>query len=206
MRPLVFVDTETTGLDPRRHEVYEISMTKVTSVDYEPEDAESRDYWIEPRQLQHAESGALQVGRFYERRDKLDERVTGNLVNSEELRVLTAMEIARFTEGCHLVGAQVHFDAGFLNAFLRQNGACPAWHHRLIDVESLAMAVLVGEDESWSRPQSLSEICEAFGIPRESHDAKTDCEAAHEAFFTLMRLAERRQQVEERGTDGEDQS
>lgn len=188
MPSLVFVDTETTHLDPTVGEVYEIALTKTTD---DAAREESRDLWIEPLQLHRASSSALQIGRFYERRDDIQNR-EGSIVSDEGLRVEAAMGIARFTEGCHLVGAKPDFDAGFIAAFLRRNGACPAWHHRLIDVESLAIGILVGEDTTWGRPQSLSDICEELDIPRDGHAARGDCDAVRAVFFKLMGIAEAR--------------
>jgi DNA polymerase III alpha subunit (gram-positive type) len=187
MPPLCFVDTETTGLSPQVHEMYEVSLQRA---DDDGTMQEEKYFWIEPMQLQHASSGALHIGRFYERRDQ--DHVTGSRIVGEEMRYETAMEIGRFTEGCHLVGAKPDFDAGFLTAFLRNNGAAPAWHHRLIDVEALAIGLLVLEGDDWGRPQSLSWICEELEIPRLDHNARDDCESVRRAYFKLMEIAEER--------------
>lgn len=182
---LVFVDTETTGLDPARHEVYEIALEKTND---SGDLITGHHIWIAPRQLQNAEPGALQVGRFYER---FPER---GWVSTDEERFASAREIAAFTEGCYLVGANPAFDAGFLNAFLRESGVCPAWHHRLIDIESLAVGLCIGEDDAWRRPQSLSEICRVLNVKREGHEARGDCEALRLAYFKLIATAEERWQ------------
>ena len=88
--------------------------------------------------------------------------------------------------------AKPDFDAGFLTAFLRDNGAAPAWHHRLIDVESLAIGLIGWDAGTWGRPQSLSDICKALDIPREGHTARGDCDAMREAYFQLMGMVEAR--------------
>lgn len=186
MPPVVFADCETTGLDPGQHEMYELALDKA---DDSGEVYDQKDFWIDPLQLQLATPGALQIGKFYERSAAGHEH--GSRIVGEEMRWEAAMEIARFTEGCHLVGAKPDFDAGFMAAFLRQNGACPAWHHRLIDVESLAIGLIVGEAETWGRPQSLSNICEALDITRDGHTARGDCEALRAAYYKLMEISER---------------
>lgn len=194
--PLVFVDCETTGLDPGRHEVYEVALTKTTDLG---EIRGDMSYWIEPMRMHVAEPGALQVGRFFERMPISDsdavKRYKGGRVEPDR-RYEAALAIAMFTEGCHLVGARPEFDAGFLAAFLRENGAAPAWHHRLIDVESLAIGLILREDTTWGRPQSLSDICKALEIPRpDAHTARADCEQVRVAYFKLMEMAENRQRL-----------
>lgn len=190
---LVFVDTETTHLDPEQGEVYEIALTKTTD---DGAREEEKDFWIEPLRLQQASSSALQVGRFYERHPKPDSSERrAPLAVAEEGRHEVAVEIATFTEGCHLVGAKPDFDAAFITAFLRANGACPAWHHRLIDVESLAIGLIVRDAETWGRPQSLSDICKALDIKREGHEARGDCDAVRAVYFKLMEIADQRYQL-----------
>lgn len=189
MRPFAFVDCESTGLNPKRHEVYEVAITKVTfDPDTKNRVESDKDFWIEPLQLQFANPTALQVGKFYERRAAGHQH--GSKVVGERMRYEAAIEIAHITEGCHLVGAKPDFDAGFLNAFLRDNGAAPAWHHRLIDVESLAIGLIPPKSEGWGQPQSLSDICSVLGIKREDHTARGDCNAAREVFFKLMSVSE----------------
>jgi hypothetical protein len=56
---LVFVDTETTGLDPDRHEVYEIGLIDGNGAELH--------LWISDAPLQTADPIALRIGRYYER-------------------------------------------------------------------------------------------------------------------------------------------
>lgn len=193
--PLVFVDCETTGLDPARHEVYEVALIRCDDDGHTKND---RYFWLEPSQLHLADARALQVGRYYQRRDDIYSTRDERRFLSEQDRYTAAIEIASFTEGCHLIGANPSFDAGFITAFLRRNGAAPAWHHRLIDIESLAIGLIVeiAAAGSIGRPRSLSDICEALDILRpDAHTARADCVQTKTAYFKLMEMAEQRDQL-----------
>jgi hypothetical protein len=54
---LAFIDTETTGLDPDRHEIWEIALI-VDDQEYQ---------WFLPVDLGKADPIALNIGRFHER-------------------------------------------------------------------------------------------------------------------------------------------
>lgn len=58
--PLAFVDCETTGLDPDRHEVWEVALILRADA------GETSQVWQLPVDLGRAEAKALEVGRFYE--------------------------------------------------------------------------------------------------------------------------------------------
>lgn len=124
---LAFVDTETTGLDPDCHEVWEVGL-----ILRDEEGVEFEHCWQLPVDLGRADAVALTVGRFYERRQ---DRPT----HPRDF----AAQFAEWTHGAHLVGAVPSFDAAFLSRLLRTYGACPGWHYHLIDVEALAAAHLI---------------------------------------------------------------
>jgi DNA polymerase III epsilon subunit-like protein len=113
---LAFIDCETTGLDPERHEPYEVAII-VDKVEH---------HWWLPVELAVADPGALRISRYYERTPD-----TASLPHE------AALQIARVTAGAHLVAAVPSFDAAFIGAFLRQCGCPPAWHYHLVDVEAL---------------------------------------------------------------------
>lgn len=129
MTKLVFVDCETTGLDPARHEPWEIAL-----IVRRPDQADE-EWTFQPdvADMSDADPGALRISRFYERRNE-----------DPDDTVETACTIAGLTANAHLVGAVPSFDASFLDAFLRRNGYAPAWHYHLIDVEALAVGYLRG--------------------------------------------------------------
>lgn len=143
---LAFVDVESTGLDPARNEVWEIGLIL--------RDAEGeREFeWQLPVDLSRADSVALTIGRFYERRNPRSSLRTPSVL---------AGEFARLTHGTHLVGAVPSFDDAFLKRLLRANGACPGWHYHLIDVEALAAGWLEGR---WALAQQYPDTVQASDV------------------------------------------
>lgn len=166
MSNVVFIDTETTGLDPNYHDLWEIALI-----------SEDDDGWVEDiyqlqlgfDQLSRADATALRINRYY---DRIDE---GNLSPSNTV----ADEIAHTTAGKHLVGAVPSFDAQFLDVFLRRYGKAPAWHYHLIDVEALAVGYLAGKakDAPVSKliepPWNSSDLTEALNIVVDEADKHT---------------------------------
>jgi hypothetical protein len=127
---VIFVDTETTGLDPERHELWDIALIEADGTEHE--------WHLRPLDIAAADPGALRVGRFYERTG-LPGWDWSNL-----RRDIAARQIASLTANKHLVGAVPWFDAAFLARFLRDNDAQEAWHYHMIDVETLAVGYLAG--------------------------------------------------------------
>lgn len=127
--PLAFVDCETTGLDPDRHEVWEVAVIR-------READGTEELWralVEIDDLATADAAALNVGRFF---DRYQDSKASN-------RAGVAKEVMRRTWGAHLVGAVPSFDAAFLGRLLRWFGCVPGWHYHLIDVEALAAGVIL---------------------------------------------------------------
>jgi len=149
MTRLCFLDTETTGLEPDRHEVYEIGLIV--------RDGDSRmdpewRWWL-PVNLARADPNALRVGRFFERRPPQSRIWDGALqwapdisgkIEQADVRDVAA-SVMELTAGAHLGGAVPSFDAAFLSRLLRAHGCCPAWNYHLVDVEALAAGYLAGK-------------------------------------------------------------
>lgn len=147
---LAIVDTETTGLDPERHEVWEVALI------LPHDDGQDEEYlWQLPVTLEHADPMALSISGFYDRRwehseddddaaDAIDGKLNGlaKYVVAETGVFAWAYRFCELTAGRHLVGAVPSFDAIRLERLLRKWYAAPAWHYHLIDVETLAVGWL----------------------------------------------------------------
>ena len=144
---VVFVDIETTGLDPERHGPWEIALVFP--------DNTHRVWYVEP-DLATADPNALRLTGFYER------YVAQRWSYSDPRSVAKA--VAESTAGVHLVGACVSFDALRLEKFLRANGQCPAWHYHLVDVEALAAGKL-----GMAPPWNSDDFSERLGLPKGQH-------------------------------------
>jgi oligoribonuclease (3'-5' exoribonuclease) len=148
---LVSVDIETTGLDPRTHEAWEVAIVQ--------EDGSWHLFDLPVHRLQHAESGALRINEFYGRRlagpnDPDDDtqvafRSFAMPYHGENERPLGEDEawahIAELLAGATPMGCSVHFDMEFIAEGLRRHGLAPAWHHRFLDLGSFAAGV-------WNEP------------------------------------------------------
>jgi DNA polymerase III epsilon subunit-like protein len=128
---VAFVDTETTGLDPERHEIWEVGLILPNGSEHE---------WQLPVDLSRADAIALNIGRFHERR----KTTWADSYTDVDWLGEFSREFVSLTVGLHLAGAVVSFDAERLARLLRANGECPMWSHRLICVEALACGFIAG--------------------------------------------------------------
>lgn len=167
MTPLCFLDTETTSLRPDRR-AWDVALIR-------RDDGGERDaqFFIDLADLDlgDADPFSLQVGRFWDLHPQADSILRRGL-SSREYAVadewsghglvahsgsvvsagFAAETVAHYTHGAHIVGAVPSFDAEVLAALLRYNGVIPAWHHHLIDVETLAVGHLAGRGETLAPP------------------------------------------------------
>ena len=156
MTQLVFIDTETSGLDPERHEVWEIGCIVRGSTD---ESSNGEWLWQLKPDLAAADPTGLRVGRYYER-EQLWRWGSSAIIlaspwwNAEKRSVPypaeatsrseVAERLAKLLGGAHLVGAVPSFDAAFLTRFLRRHGQAFTAHYHLVDVEALAAGWIAG--------------------------------------------------------------
>lgn len=159
--PVLYVDCETTGLDPQMHPIWEVAAIEADGTEH---------LWQVkwPRAvLDQAEPIALEINGFEARYDK------------GACPILTPREsaelFASLSQGLHLVGAVISFDEERLRHMHdinlgRPEGKYP-WHYRLICVESMLLGWLGGTVE---HPYSPRELAERVGVP-------TDVETHHTA-------------------------
>lgn len=184
--PVCFVDTETTGLDPERHEIWEVGLILPDGTEH---------LWQLPVDLARADPIALNIGRFHERR--VVAAMTRYTNGDATWRVDTerfARLFAGLTRGLHLAGAVVSFDAERLWRLLRANGECPMWHYHLIDVEALAAGWLRGslKPTLWEvarPPWKSDDLSRAVGVEPDDFDRHTalgDARWARALYLAVM--------------------
>ncbi len=172
MRPLAFIDLETTGLDPARHEILEIGVIRVDARTFTELDA--TDVRVHPARLEDADPEALRLNGYSPRRWE-------NAASLPE-----ALDwVAPLLVGATLAGHNVGFDRAFLEAAWRATGGPPPdLDHHLLDTAVLAWPLLAeGRIESLS----LATVCTALGIGlHDPHRALSDAERSLEIARRLL--------------------
>lgn len=188
MTPIVFLDTETTGVHPDR-KVWEVAMIR-----RDGSEQNELTFMVGVEDLSAADPFGLNVGRFYERHPR-GRLLSGPGLSSDDgdrglmSRARAAEYVAQWTHGAHIVGAVPNFDTEVLGALLREHRLLPMWHYHLIDVENLAVGWLwrkVAENVAAgylgsilpTLPWDSEEISRACGVepapPEERHTALGD--------------------------------
>jgi DNA polymerase III epsilon subunit-like protein len=169
----VFMDTEATGLDHRRHELTEVSWV----VRFEDGREEERQFFPE-HTTDGADADALELTRY-------EDRIAPQRRTSASEWLTLFLEDAR---DAVLVGAVPDFDAKHLERMCRKVGLEPTWDHHLLDVETLALPFIAPGPEA---PRSLAKTCAALGIPHDkdqAHGALYDAQQAMRVFDRVWQL------------------
>ena len=195
---VVFLDTETTGLDPDRHSIWEVALIIPDPGGGTPDE----HVWQFPVVEIEADPFALDIGRWWDRRwprgrehdeysqvDAIDALYNAHKpkgrdsADSDRGRAIApnrqwCEHFRHLTTGAHLVGAVVSFDEERLRRLLRANGVVPRWHYHLVDVEALAAGYLAGSSViDWSEisvpPWESHELSTAIGVDPDLFDRHT---------------------------------
>lgn len=156
---LVFVDTETTGLDPDFHEIWEVSIGY-----WQADGSQTFKTWQFPIDQTLADPIALNIGHYWERR-----------VGPAELAIFYqfADEFQTLTHGKHLVGAVVSFDEERLRRLMLREGRLPTWHYHVIDVEAMAVGYRQGVGDDIELPWNSNNLSRDMGVDPDSFDRHT---------------------------------
>jgi len=174
LKALAFVDLETTGLDPSRHDIVEVAVLRV--------DARTLDVLAEhhtlvaPERLDDAQPEALAICGF-------SKAAWTSAVSLRE----ALLAVAPLLEGALVAGHNVGFDWAFLEAGYRRAGlALPRVDYHRLDTASLAWPLVAsGELPSLS----LDSVATFFGLDRpRPHRALSDARCSLEI---ARRLSER---------------
>lgn len=165
---LVFIDTETISLAPTGNAIWEVAAIF----------GDTAHVWhLAGLDLSQAEPKALSINGFLGRHNRMsgvwpDAKFDEHGVVYEKCsRSFFAHTFMRFTFGKTLVGANPAFDALRLSDLLLSQGACPGWHHRLIDVEAMYLGYQCGDEVVLDTPMSLSFTAELLNVevPESDH-------------------------------------
>jgi hypothetical protein len=192
--PIAFLDTETTGLDPDRHQIWEVALIT-------PDGGEH--VWQFPIDEMEADPFALNIGRYWDRRwppgiREISLPAAIYSAHTPESRrknfpgqgraITPGPEWCRhfrdLTAGLHLAGAVVSFDEERLRRLLHRNGVLHRWHYHLCDVEALAAGKL-GLEPPWNS----DDLSAALGVTvsdEDRHTALGDARFAKRIYEAVM--------------------
>lgn len=165
MKKLIFVDTETTGLDPEQDTLVELSYATFNSYSRSP--------------VKTLYFGVESVPPFIDDFIKFTERgIAGKKSSEEEIN-----DFLTLSEGQTMVAANPAFDKAFLvaNDLFR-------FHYRMLDIESYAYRAL-DTDNMPSMKEIFEELtARGYRLPEPNHTSKRDVEAMLEVYSILKGL------------------
>lgn len=163
----VAIDVETTGLRPSAHRIIEIGLVRFS----EGKPGERLAVLLDPQRRLPAYISKLTGIRDADLRGR-------------DRFEMHAESIEGFIGDAVLVGHNVSFDIGFVDAELRRAGRAPLINDRL---DTMALALRYLPD---LRRASLDKVASALGLPpRTIHRAESDAELAGRAAVELIRIA-----------------
>lgn len=170
-KPLVFVDIETTGLDPHIHEIIEFAAVKEDS-------GKIFSTKIKPDHIETASEEALQVNGY---RQGIAWEEAPNIQD-------IFPEIIDFLEGCIIAGQNVSFDMKFLDSTARRLNMQLNVDYHIIDVATLTYEHLY---PCGITSLSLSAVCDFLGIEPEpsTHTALNGALKCREVYHKLLRAS-----------------
>ena len=176
---LAFLDVETTGLDPQKHEVIQIGIVLAKQIAREGnlgpiiEKIEEIEIKIKPERIEDAEEEALRINGYTE----AEWMFAPDLKNAMEF-------ISKKLEGTIQVSHNLTFDAAFLERCFEKSGMENKMARYKLDTISIAFARL------YNRPDvkySLRYLCELFQIKNENaHTALADARALYLVYKKMM--------------------
>jgi DNA polymerase III epsilon subunit-like protein len=141
--PLAFVDCETTHLDPRSGDVWEIAVIRRRR-----DGVETEFVWQVRPDLTTADPEALNIGRFHERFAVPDGYDAIEFIPSgPPMRTLIPemlFDLQEALSGAVVIGSNPGFDVAFLTKLLHAHDRKLPWHYRPIDIATLAAGFQLG--------------------------------------------------------------
>ena len=176
---LAFIDTETTGTDPKRHEIIELAVVIAKQIPREGkgpkiEIIKELEWKIKPKHIETADEEALRINGYNE----------VDWMFASDLRPVME-QFAKETEGATFVSHNLTFDHAFLSKAFEVSGVENNMHYAKIDTISLAFARLY--DAPQADKFSLRSLCDLLKVQNpKAHTALADTRTLVECYRKLL--------------------
>lgn len=178
---LAFIDLETTGLDPEKHEILEIGCLIARQKERSGkgplvEKIEEFEIKVKPEHINTADPEALRICGYIE----AEWIFAVNLTQAIK-------KLVEKTKGAIMVGHNVAFDWVFLEKAFKKTGIDSQMHYHKIDTITLSFAKLY--DNPDAQKFSLRALCELLDVKNEkAHTALSDIKATFEVYKKLLNI------------------
>lgn len=191
---LYVLDTETTGLDPKIHDVVEISMCRVF-LDGSKED-EQKTWFLKPLNPSQMEDKALEVNKL-KREDLLWQTQEGREKFREPADVIAEIEMWMIEDEVSsfdrvMLGQNVTFDKDMLEALWNKVGQSSTFpfeiknNNRLLDTKQLAILIDICTGTR-RKYYSLGSLVKDFGVKKgKAHIASEDVRMTKDLFMAQI--------------------
>jgi hypothetical protein len=149
--PLVFMDTESTGLRPD-DEVWEYAGRRRNTDGTTDELHIFISHDVRKAEALPASFYRDYRSRFPARWQEIDDQT------------VASRKIQEFTMGAHIVGAVPSFDTEKLGKMMRAHDIEPKWNYHLCDVENVVVGFLAGRGQLMPPPWNSDDLSHAVGV------------------------------------------
>jgi len=183
---LLWIDVETTGLDPKVHEIIQLAGLFEIPGGVK----EEFNYRIRPTKWKDISEEALKINRIS--MENLRSFPPASLAYHSFLKMLLRWtSVYNPYEKVILCGQNVNFDYGFMKSFFKANGN-DEWSsyvmHGKLELMTLAVLHELKIGDRVFQSHSLSSICEYLGVDiNGAHDAMVDIKATRECIKRLLK-------------------
>ncbi len=171
---LAFIDIETTGIHPEKHEIIELACVLVDEDGAGYRVVDEFEMKVKPIHLETAEPDALRVNGYND----------GDWLFACSLtEALT--HLAKKCDGAVMVAQNVSFDYGFIAKGFHVVGVADPFFYAKLD--TIPMAYVRHRDNPRLTSYTLRSLCEFYGVKNaQAHTALADARATFEVFKMLM--------------------
>lgn len=178
---LAFIDVETTGFDPSKHEMIEIGGILAKQVPGSSggpklEQVDEFEFKIKPENLENADPGSLRVNGYNDA-EWLFAADLSSVMQSVSDKTADAIMVAQ----------NITFDWSFLQAGFAKTGIPNKMHYHKLDLIPMVFAKFYHSEEP--KRYNLGYLAEFFGVKNaKAHTALADARATFEIYQKLLEI------------------